>query len=98
MGISATARSIPRLSTGGLGWSLVEPIEHPAFRRVIEKVPLDRDIARHCGAAGKAEDRVDRGDGGGFHSGGDVTDPIRGEIDLFAETATPVDVVAPVIK
>src|SRR5262249_307620 len=77
---------------------VVEPVEQAAFRRVIEKVPLDGEITRDRGAAGKAENRVDRGDRGGFHSGRDVTDPILAEIALFAETTAPVDVVPAVIK
>src|SRR6516225_10753274 len=48
---------------------------------------LKRSIARRA-----------RGDGGGFHSGRDVADPTRSEIDLFAEATAPVDVVAAVIK
>ena len=78
--------------------SLVQPVEDAGFRRVVEKIPLDRGIGRHGGAAGKAEDRVHRGNGGRFHSGGDITDPIGRQTDLFAKPAAPVDVMPAIIK
>src|SRR5262245_2607257 len=72
---------------------IVWPIEQAALRRVVEKVPLDREIARDGNPAGKTEDRVHCGDRGGFHSGGDVADPTGCETDLLT-----VDVVPAVVK
>src|SRR5262245_54087986 len=69
---------------------VARPIEQAPFRRIIEKVALDRKSGGYRGAAGKAENRVDGGDRGGLHAGRDITDPMGCQTDLFAKTATPV--------